>query len=550
MLKLRKFLRGCFGLVALVYGVGVFETVRHSGRLFHVHAQPNSYSQTHWLATAGLLTLSLLIQLAPSVIAVFFAAAWFTLRFGRRSGRRWAIVASTSMLVVDAMLAIGLVIIWTYTRNRPHGIGEFLFSMMVVIWLPQAALGVAGLVAFWRDDAEMPSQVASRKPPRISGDGTSPLLDVLSFAIALGGFIGGLYYWERWGRSHHVLGYRHGFPLTLIIVGTLITTAVHESGHAAVGIAVGMKLRSFIVGPFQWRIRDGKWRFQFVLKGIFGGATGLVPTDPNQTRMRESLMIAAGPATELLFGLAALGLLLWARGTAYEPMWGLLAVIVTISILGFVGNLIPINPEGLYSDGARVYQLLKGGAWSDFHRATTLAASTTVTALRPRDYDIDVIKRAEQVFTRGQQAVLLRLLASSYYMDRGQLDEASQAVTDAETICRESEIDIPPEFRVALVFRIAFLRRDAECARSWWIPLESVKAIHKGSDYWLAKSALLLCERQMDEARNAWKNAHDLTRQLPAAGDYEFDRDRCELLRQAIDSTTAEAAHPALIMPA
>lgn len=548
MPKLRKFLCACFGFASWMYGIVAFGTVGHLGRTLHAPS-PGPYHPLPWPAVVGLLSLSSLIRLAPLVTAGLCAAAWFTLRSEKSSGKRWAIAASTAMLTLDAVLAIGLVIIWAYTRNQAStGFGEFVLLTMALIWLPQAAFGVSGLVAFWGNDPEIQSQCARRRPPRISGDGTSPLLDAISAVVGLAGFIAGVRYWERWGWSHHLQGYRHGFPLTLIILGMLIATALHETGHATAGVAMGMKLRAFIVGPFQWRIRDGKWRFQFTLTKLFagGGATALVPTDPNQSQGQEVVMIAAGPVTELLFGLAALGFLLSARGRPYEPIWGLLAVIVTISIIGFVGNLIPVNPEGLYSDGARIYQLLKGGAWADFHRATTLAASTTVTSLRPRDYDIEAVKRAEQLFTRGIRAVVLRLLESSYYLDCGKRDEASRAVTEAEVICRETGIDAPPELRVALVFRIAFLRHDAPSARFWWGTIEAAQAIHRGSDYWLAKSALLLSEGQMDEAQDAWNNAHDLVSKLPTMGDYEFDRYRCELLGQAINSTSRSPSQPAV----
>jgi hypothetical protein len=302
-------------------------------------------------------------------------------------------------------------------------------------------------------------------------------------------------------------------------------------------MALGMKLSAFIVGPFQWRIREGRWIFQFTIKRLFtgGGATALVPTDPLQPQGREIAMIAAGPTAELLFGLAALWLLLAAYGQAYDSLWGLLAVIVTICMIGFAGNLIPVNPDGLYSDGARIYQLMKGGAWADLHRAMTLAASTTVTPLRPRDYDIETINRVAALVTRGMHAALLRLLASSYYLDCEKLDEASQAVTEAEMVCRDLG-EVPPELCVALVYRIAFLRRDTQSARYWWERAGTGKAVHKGADYWLANCALLLSEGSTDEARDSWNKADELVKQLPAAGDYEFDRYRCHLLGQAIDS--------------
>lgn len=548
MLKLRKFLCACFGFVALVYGVAAFGTVRHLIHLFRYRPAPSqlgSFSPPSLLAAVGLRTLANLILLAPLIIAVLCAVAWFTLRSGRSSGRRWAIAASTAMLTVNAILLISLVVIWAYVRNHAAaGFRAFLLSMIAMILLPQAALGIAGLAAFWRNDAEAQKQVARRKPPRISGDGTNPLLDLLSLAVGIAGFLAGLHYWERWGWAHHLRGYRYGFPLSLILIGLLMSSTAHETGHAVAGMSLGMKLRGFIVGPFQWRIRDGRWRFRLTLKGLFtgGGATMLVPTDSNQPQRREIAVIAAGPITELLFGLAALGLLLTAQGRAYEVLWGFLSVVVTICMIGFVGNLIPLNPEGLYSDGAKIYQLLKGGAWANFHRVMTLAASSTVTPLRPRDYDIDAIKRAEQLFTQGIHGILLRLLSSSYYLDCGKLDEARQSVTEATAIGREPGVEVPAELCVALVYRVALLLQHAQGARYWWGQMEASKAVHTGSDYWLARSALLLSEQHLDEARDAWNKADELVQKLPAAGDYEFDRYRCLLLRQALDSPVSASS--------
>ena len=488
----------------------------------------------------------LIILLVPLIVAVLSATARFTLRAGRPSGRSWGIAASTAMLLSNVVFSLGLAIIFDQTRSRE--IATFWLALVggvFLLALPMAALGVAGIVAFWRDDAAGLSQVA-RKPPRVSGDGTNVVLDVVLWILAVAGFLAGLHYWSHWGTSRHLPGYEYGFPLSLILIGLLIAAAVHEAGHATVGIAVGMKLRGFIVGPLQWRIRDGKWKFQFSLKSFFGGATIVVPTDANQSQTREILMIAAGPVTQLLFGLGALELLLTARGESYEPLWGMLAVIVTICVIGFVGNLIPANPEGLYSDGARIYQLLKGGIWADYHRVTMLAGSTVVTSLRPRDYDIAAIKRAELMITRGLQAIVLRLIDSDYHLDRGEFGEAAEAAKGAETICRDSGIEVSVELRVALAFRTALLCRDPQSTRHWWNQIEIAKGVHKGSDYWLAKSALLLIEGQTQEAWTAWNRASDLVNQLPIAGDYEFDRYRCELLRQAISSTRAGAAADAV----
>ena len=143
-----------------------------------------------------------------------------------------------------------------------------------------------------------------------------------------------------------------------------------------------------------------------------------------------------------------------------------------------------------YSDGGRIYQLLKGGPLADLYRIFNLVGATLVTPLRPRDYDIDAIQRAEISFTQGMQAFLLRLFASSYFLDHRMFPQAADAVADAERIQQESALDIPAELCLSLVYRVAFLRRDAAGARKWWERMEAKKLSHFGVDYWLAQSAL------------------------------------------------------------
>ncbi len=545
MLKLKKFLCACFDVVAVVYSVVAFDILVHLVRDHGAPPQPSRYSAPETLGAAVPHAVAVLIILLVPLIVVFLSGmARFALRSGRPSGRSWAIAASTAMLVSNVVFSLGLAIIFDQTRSRE--IATFWLALLggvFLLALPMAALGVAGLVAFWHDDAAALGQIA-RKPPRVRGDGTSPVLDALAFLVALAGFLAGMRFWTHWGASHHLPGYEYGFPLTLVLIGLLITVIVHEAGHATVGMAVGMKLWGFIVGPFQWRVRDGRWRFQVSFKKFFGGATMLVPSDPNQSRAREIAMVAAGPLTGLFFGWIALDLLLHARGQNYEPIWGLLAVIVVLAFIAFLGNLIPVNPEGMYSDGAVIYQLLKGGAWADYHRVVMLSASSVVTSLRPRDFDLETIKRAEHVITHGLQGAVLRLVESDYHLDRSELQEATQSATEAETICLELGANVPPDLRVALVFRAAFLRRDAQSARDWWSQVEKEKGIHKGSNYWLAKSALFAIEGQTEEAWSAWNKANELMKQLPNAGDYEFDRYRCDLLRQAIGSMRTVANTP------
>lgn len=199
MRKLFKILRTCFGITALLYGLAAFGTIPNLFRNLRDQQailQPGPYPSPPWWAVLGLQSLAGMILLSPLVIACFYSAAWLTLWLGKPSGRRWAIAASTAMLATDAFLAIGVLFASIYLPDRGDpGIMALLVGLTAVIWLPQAALGVVGLVAFWREDVWLEGQAALRRPPRVSGDGTNLLFDVVAFVVGLAGFLAGLHYW-------------------------------------------------------------------------------------------------------------------------------------------------------------------------------------------------------------------------------------------------------------------------------------------------------------------------------------------------------------------
>lgn len=529
---------GCFGNFALVFIMVSTATVP---RLFHSYYARGILSSTpgaiHHNKPLSIFQIVLLtiILVSPAFVAFLNGMAWWTVKKGKTSARGWAIAASLSLIISSIPVFAPALFARKYTPI------EFLIGLFV-IGAAMMAIGISGLVAFVRRDAVAQAQIDAARPLRIAGDGTSYLLEAIAWLLGLAGFFAGMSWWHRWGQAQHLPRVYVGLLQLVIIL--LIVIVVHELGHAIVGSVLGMKLRAFIIGPFQWRIRDGRWKFQFLPAKFLsaGGATALVPTDPHQSRWSQICMIAAGTVVNLLTGLIAMCAVLNAKGHTYEQYWGFLAYFSTINLIAFAVNLIPMHSEAHYSDGARIYQLLRGGPLADYYRVLNLVGSTSVTPLRPRDYDIEAIKRAEQSFMKGHQALLLRLFASSYYLDCGMIPEASDEVAEAGSIYHDSPVDLPAELCMAFVFRTAFLRRDAASARQWWERMEAKKPTHFGVDYWLAQSALFWVEGRRDEACVAWNKGNVLAQQLPAAGDYEFDRYRSALLHDRIENEAANAA--------
>jgi len=530
MPTLRKLLASAFGTVALIAGlVSLGVTIPLLRPPYRFHSVFLHGELTPWLRlwSTVLTGLVMLLLLSPPVLAGLYGMAWWTVKRAKPSARKWAIAASTAILVHSLPLLVVLVYIARY-YPIVHG-GWWDLAILPALTL---TLGILGLVAFLPRDSAAQPEAAVPAPPRIAGDGTSTALDMAATALAFAGYFAGIYLWERWAAAHHIQ-FELGILATCLAL--FLTTVFHELGHALTGLALGMKLQGFHACPLEARNNGSRWQFKFT-PAAFAGSVTLVPRAARPSRWSDIGAIAAGPLTSLLVGAVAFQLAITARGRSYENALGFLAILATLNFIAFFVNLLPLRPDGLYSDGANIYQRLKGGPWADFRLAIAAVLSTTVTPLRPRDFEIERIQRASATFTHGRQAVLLRLMASSYHLDRylldrGELSAAIAAIADAEAAYDSAPWPITPGLCLTFAFRIALLQRDAERARIWW---DRAEAQHpeKKVEYWMANSAILFLEDHAAEARAAWEQASALAAQLPAAGDCDFDRDCCALLAQ------------------
>jgi len=536
--RLRIFLRICFGYLTLVcLAVSIFMV-----RTFfwmHQHPQPNLWlTGNRPFTSASFLALSYFVRFLPLLMAVTYGTAWWTLKYGRRAAKAWGVAASIVMLLSTAGLIAARLTLWN--AGRHHFRGSYLFVQLFFF-----AVGILGLIVFARTSS---GSIQSAQRSRHRGDGTSAFLDLLVSGLALAGVWGGIIFYTRWGRTQELPFTRGAVSWPVILLIIFITIALHEAAHACGGVALGMKLRAFVVGPFQWRIRDGRWMYSFVPAGFlsFGGSTGIISADPNQSRWIEIAMIAAGPLINLVAGLSAAFLTISSKGQRWERYWEPLAFFALVNIVTFAINLIPFRPEALYSDGARIFQLLSGGPWAELHRVYSIALSSTVTPLRPRNYDIQAVNRAAAYFTHGREGLMLRLFATSYFLDQNQVPEARVSFAEAVSILQEEDINISSDLLTTFVFNSVFLERDADSARRYWEMYESKIPTHFGVDYWLSRAALHFIENHPLEARDAWNVGAALARDLPTAGAYEFDRDRYRLMRDLLKSAVAPDPQPSV----
>jgi Zn-dependent protease len=464
------------------------------------------------------LSLVIASTFAYVSLTFIFGKAWWTLGRGNKSAHAWALAASLAMVPF------------------------FCFGKASRI---SSAIGILGLVVFWRRETvrAIGPQPVGQGPAR---DGTNGALDWVGTTLMYGGVLLGGSLWAQWARGK-------GLPVNqsllmdvlLIELTAIISVGVHELGHAVTAIALKMKVRQFLLGPLEWRRAGQKWKFRFHAAGLISvpGAVSVAPVSLENLKWRRTWVCAAGPIASLGLGAIALWAAIGAKGASWEQYWQILATVATFSLLSFVINLIPIQPEGQFSDGAKIYQLLAGTPGSHLELAFAMVSSTVVSPLRPKDLDVRVIERAAAFRRIGPEALLLRLNAFTHFLDRGQTGEALRALSEAEIVYAESELALPEDLRViaqeAFTYANALLRRDAGAARSWWDRTEKKNLTRFSADHWKAYCSLLWIENRLEEARSAWNNGNALAEKNPKAGAYEYSRDCFAQLRFELDAAAA-----------
>ena len=483
---------------------------------------PPAILRQHPHATQLSFTYRLLLPMLPWIFpfaTVVFAMAWWTSFKAKPSARVWGILAS----LINVQTALVPILF------PPHS----LFNA----FLPILALGIAGLVAFARPINPAVETVKADESPALPGDGTNNLLNkALPLLILVAGGAG-FRWWLNWIVEREVVvPHTNSYLFVMAVLLSAVIVTLHELGHTAVGLSLGMKLRAFIVGPFQWRIQDGRWRFQFQpAQLLFGsGATGIVPAAIDFPRWAYICMLLGGIGVNTVTGVAALGVAFANDPDAQVQAGGLLALFGVWSLTAAAVNLIPFRIQNYYSDGAQIHQLLANSVWADLHRAFGVVGASLVTPVRPRDYDIETIVRASSVITQGAHGLVLRLLAYTHFLDQGDFARAGEELTQAGLIYNQSATNIPGDLLAVFVFGTGLIWRNAEGTRAWWMQMEGKKGIRFNAEYWLAASALAWVEGNLKSANEALGKATSLADQLPRAGAYEFERHCCRLLRDAL----------------
>ncbi|WP_109489196.1 hypothetical protein [Occallatibacter savannae] len=149
-----KVLRLCFMYAAFIFGMLSFAVLPAFIRTPFPHATPYFH-----LDPLGALLIAMreLILMLPPALAIVSACAWWTLKKGRASSRRWAMAASSLFLIYSLPFFVALIAIVEFSLA-----GAFAIAGVFVSGVFFSAFGVMGLAYFSRYQALATAAVALR----------------------------------------------------------------------------------------------------------------------------------------------------------------------------------------------------------------------------------------------------------------------------------------------------------------------------------------------------------------------------------------------------
>ena len=320
-----------------------------------------------------------------------------------------------------------------------------------------------------------------------------------------------------------------------IVVAWLVVVAAHELGHVLGGAAVRFRFFFFIVGPLrvEREIYSGAIRVRRNTSiSQAGGMAASFPTDARDLPRRFFWFIFGGPLASLLFGLALVGA---ARGlSADEAPYARLALgaVGILSLLIFAVTMVPMSQGTIATDGARLFQLLRGELTAARHAATMPLIGLLTSGVAPRDWPRDLVERAVRDPDGTAEECQANLFAYSHYLDAGDVGRAG-AHLDRGMALRET---FPPLTQPSILIEAAYFearfRGHRDPARELYAQIPPSAVGVQQYDRLRAEAAIALAEGNAAEARRLAEQALAATPERDA-----FSRGQLERLVRDADAS-------------
>lgn len=273
------------------------------------------------------------------------------------------------------------------------------------------------------------TQPSPYAPPEVETSPPVPwsawLLTVLATAVfaGIGGLVG-FVLMRAAGPDAQLFGL--GVTIVGILAAIWLQLFLHELGHAAAGLMIGMRLYGVGFGSVRVDRAGQGWRWCYApLKGIGGYALALPVPSRAYGRREHFAFLLGGPAANLVS--ASLALCIASQVDA-PLIHGLLVAFALVGLAQGLLNLLPLEIGGFMTDGWGLREVLR-----DSPRLQSLLDGVRLAGyggegLRPRDWPgPPALASTEDCSPIATSNTALRLL---WALDTGNADEARRAALD------------------------------------------------------------------------------------------------------------------------
>ena len=318
------------------------------------------------------------------------------------------------------------------------------------------------------------------------------------------------------GAFESKVGSQAGFAVIFIgyvsaILTLVVGVAVHEAGHLFVGVSLGLRCRSVLIGPLQWIREKDRWAFSLTNDARMSGMVTFDPYRSEALKKKYLVMFAAGPIASLLFALLLTpfiynldfpGVVLWplAQMTALAFLW--LMVI----------NFVPIKFSGFGTDGYWILAIVTGNKSALGMAALNRVAADVKDGKHESEWDEEDVRAMGEVESPLNLVVVARALLFWHALAKGETAQAREHIIESLKAIHKMKANVVglrfTTFASA-AFSAAMIDGDAEIVKEFIGEIDYTPPEGKGMltqiNSWLARQegreedALELAERSVRE---------------------------------------------------
>lgn len=304
--------------------------------------------------------------------------------------------------------------------------------------------------------------------------------------------------------------------LALLLPICLLHVALHELGHAGAGLAVGMELHGFSLGPVHWERQSRGWnaRWGRGLRGILGYVFMLPPRHRCMSRGEVAIHVAAGPATNIATALLIYVVMPKDAGVGLaNSLWWL--ALISAGYFGLV-NLVPFSTSGTRSDGGQLLDLAVSPRSHLAGQQLQQVVNLSRDGVRPRDWPLSLVPQASEL-----ESIKPPIRTSYAYLAGLRAIDAGDATTAGICACSLVKDFDTAEGAAATGIALMMATYAAACTRdsellAAWLP-------HIG-EHWVDLRAQVL-----------WLKAVQARLELRTHDALQFARESRELMASMID---------------